>query len=221
MDGVTGVAGGGKPHDLRRLETMAVKLDEIRRAAERVAASHGLDVVDLEFAGSAKERVLRVYLEKNAGARERLRAEIAAGGEGLPERLMEGSLSPEQLSGITHEDCAEFSRDFGVLLDVEDLVPGGEYTLEASSPGLDRKLSRPEDFQRFKGSLVKVQTFEPIRNNRHWQGRLVGESVSGTEAAITLDLAAVRQNSKSRKAGVSTVEIALRNIEKAQLIPEI
>jgi len=214
-------SGGGKPHDLRRLETMAVKLDEIRRAAERVAASHGLDVVDLEFAGSAKERVLRVYLEKNAGARERLRAEIAAGGEGLPERLMEGSLSPEQLSGITHEDCAEFSRDFGVLLDVEDLVPGGEYTLEASSPGLDRKLSRPEDFQRFKGSLVKVQTFEPIRNNRHWQGRLVGESVSGTEAAITLDLAAVRQNSKSRKAGVSTVEIALRNIEKAQLIPEI
>src|SRR5215469_7620272 len=108
--------GGGKPHDLRRLETMAVKLDEIRRAAERVAASHGLDVVDLEFAGLAKERVLRVYLEKNAGARERLRAEIAAGGEGLPERLVEGTLSLEQLSGITHEDCAEFSRDFGVLL---------------------------------------------------------------------------------------------------------
>ncbi len=209
---------------------MAVRLDEIRTAAQRVAASHGLDVVDLEFTGSAKERVLRVFLEKNAEARERLKAEIAAGAESLPERLSEGKLSPEQLSGITHEDCAEFSRDFGVLLDVEDLVPGAEYTLEASSPGLDRKLTKAEDFQRFKGSLVKVQTFEPIRNNRHWQGRLIGspapvsESRPGlpqTEPMITLDLSAVRQNSKSRKTGVSTVEIALSNIEKAQLIPEI
>jgi ribosome maturation factor RimP len=214
-------SGGGKPHDLRRLETMAVRLEAIRAAAERVAASHGLDVVDLEFGGSAKERVLRIFLEKNAQARERLKAEIAAGAEGLPERLVEGALSPEQLSGITHEDCASFSRDFGVLLDVEELVPGGEYTLEASSPGLDRKLTKPEDFQRFGGSLVKVQTFEPIRNNRHWQGRLIAHAVSGAEPAITLDLAAVRQNSKSRKAGVSTVDIALSNIEKAQLIPEI
>jgi ribosome maturation factor RimP len=220
---------------------MAVRLDEIRTAAQRVAASHGLDVVDLEFTGSTKERVLRVFLEKNAEARERLKAEIAAGTEGLPERLVEGTLSPEQLSGITHEDCADFSRDFGVLLDVEELVPGGEYTLEASSPGLDRKLTKPEDFERFKGSLVKIQTFEPIRNNRHWQGRLVepptqvsntGRLSPGEQGpvpgdpgpgalAITLDLGAVRQNSKSRKAGVSTVEIALSNIEKAQLIPEI
>jgi ribosome maturation factor RimP len=205
---------------------MAVRLDEIRMAAQRVAASHGLDVVDLEFTGSTKERVLRVFLEKNAEARERLKAEIAAGAEGLPERLVEGTLSPEQLSGITHEDCTEFSRDFGVLLDVEDLVPGGEYTLEVSSPGLDRKLTKPEDFERFRGSLVKIQTIEPIRNNRHWQGRLVDVQSQVSEPrpeapTIMLDLAAVRQNSKSRKAGVSTVEIALSNIEKAQLIPEI
>ncbi len=105
---------------MRRLVTMAVRLDEIRAAAQRVAASHGLDVVDLEFIGSTKERILRVFLEKNAEGRARLKAEIAAGVEGLPERLVEGTLSPEQLSGITHEDCAEFSRDFGVLLDVED-----------------------------------------------------------------------------------------------------
>jgi len=219
-------SSGGKPHDLRRLETMAVRVDEIRTAAQRVAASHGLDVVDVEFAGSTKERVLRVFLEKNAEARERLKAEIAAGAEGLPERLVEGTLSPQQLSGVTHEDCAEFSRDFGVLLDVEDLVPGGEYTLEASSPGLDRKLTRAEDFQRFMGSLVKIQTFEPIRNNRHWQGRLIGVSTQVPEAgpeapSVTVDLAAVKQNSKSRKTGVSTVDIALSNIEKAQLVPEI
>jgi ribosome maturation factor RimP len=119
---------------------------------------------------------------------------------------------------MTHEDCAAFSRDYGTLLDVEDLVPGDEYTLEASSPGLDRKLSRAEEFRRFQGALVKVQTLEPVRNNRHWQGRLMATETAG---AIAIDLNAVRQNSKSRKAGVETVEIALGNIEKAQLIPEI
>jgi ribosome maturation factor RimP len=205
---------------------MAVKLEAIRSAAERVAVSHGLDLVDIELVGPSKERVLRVFLEKNAEGREKLKAAIATGAEdeNLPQRLVqeiqEGTLSPdrlEQLSGITHEDCATFSRDFGVLLDVEDLVPGAEYTLEASSPGLDRKLTRPEEFQRFLGSLVKAQTFEPIRSNRHWQGRLT----ASTGKIITLDLNAVKQNSKSRKAGVSTVEIALDNIERAQLVPEI
>jgi ribosome maturation factor RimP len=207
---------------------MAVKLDEIRAAAARVAASHGLAVVDIEFIGPAKERTLRIFLEKDAAGRAQLKATIEAGGAGdgfeaLPERLVQeaqdGKLTVEQLSGITHEDCAAFSRDFGVLLDVEDLIPGAEYTLEASSPGLDRKLSKPEEFQRFSGSLVKIQTYEPIRNNRHWQGRLVAGL--GTEATITLDLNAVKQNSKTKKTGVSTVEIAHDNIEKAQLVPEI
>jgi ribosome maturation factor RimP len=201
--------------------TMAAKLEEIRLAAARVAASHGLDLVDIELTGPAKERILRVFLEKNAVGREQLKVAIAAGAEDLPDRLVEGTLKVEQLSGITHEDCAAFSRDFGVLLDVEDLIPGAEYTLEASSPGLDRKLSRAEDFQRFAGSLVKIQTFEPIRNNRHWQGRLSANTESGTCASITLDLNAVKQNSKTKKTGVSTVEIALGNIEKAQLVPEI
>ncbi|MGD0800695.1 MAG: ribosome maturation factor RimP [Terracidiphilus sp.] len=209
---------------------MAVKLEEIRSAASRVAASHGLELVEIELVGPSKERILRVYLEKNDAGRALLKAAIAAGKvEDLPERLAEGKLSIEQLSGITHQDCAAFSRDFGVLLDVEDLVPGAEYTLEASSPGLDRKLVKPEDFQRFAGSLVKVQTFEPIRANRHWQGRLMGigsqvpksEGPGAPSETITLDLNAVKQNSKSRKAGVSTVEIALDNIEKAQLVPEI
>jgi ribosome maturation factor RimP len=196
---------------------MAANLDEIRAAAQRVATSHGLDVVEVEFGGRGKERILRVALEKNAEGRAQLKAAVESGAEGLPERFAEGGLSLEQLSGITHEDCAGFSRDFGVLLDVEDLIPGDEYTLEASSPGLDRKLTRPEDFQRFTGSLVKVQTYEPVRNNRHWQGRMA----AGTNGTITLDLSAVKQNSKSRKAGVDGVEIALANIEKAQLIPEI
>jgi ribosome maturation factor RimP len=208
---------------------MAAKLDEIRQRAEQVAASLGLDVVDVEFAVSGKERILRVTLEKNAQGRAALKAQIeaakAAGAESseetsldeLPEALREGTLSVEQLSGVTHEDCSAFSRDFGVVLDVEDLVPGSEYLLEASSPGLDRKLRKPEDFERFQGSLVKIQTFEPIKNNRHWQGRLAAATGEG----ITIDLNAIKQNSKSRKTGVTEVEIAHSNIEKAQLIPEI
>jgi len=196
---------------------MVANLDEIRKAARRVAESHGLDVVDVELSGPAKERVLRISLERNAEGREQLKVQIAAGGQGLPERLMEGKLTVEQLSGVNHEDCEAFSRDFGVLLDVEDLVPGGEYTLEATSPGLDRKLRKPEEFQRFSGCLVKVQTYEPIRNNRHWRGRLE----AGSGRIVTLDLAAMHQNSKSRKAGVNKVEIPLENIEKAELIPEI
>jgi ribosome maturation factor RimP len=197
---------------------MAAGLDAIRAAAERVAASHGLDVVGVEFTGSVKDRILRVYLEKNAEGRAQLKAQLElAATEEIPRGIEEGRLSVDQLSCMTHEDCAQFSRDFGTLLDVEDLVPGGEYTLETSSPGLDRKLMRPEDFERFTGCLVKVQTFEPLRNNRHWQGRLV----SSTNGTITLDLNAVKQNSKTRKTGVSTVEIALSNVEKAQLVPEI
>ena len=203
--------------ELEFLGAMATDLGAIRAAAQRVSASHGLDVVDVELTGPAKERTLRVLLEKNAAGRAKLQAELAAGAEGLPERLVEGKLSVQQLSGITHEDCAGFSRDFGVLLDVEDLIMGGEYTLEASSPGLDRKLHTDAYFSRFSGCLAKVKTFDPVRNNRHWQGRL-GASTAET---VTLDLNAVRQNSKSRKTGLDSVEIALKNIEKAQLIPEI
>src|ERR1700728_3427528 len=159
---------------------MAVKLDEIRKAADRVAGSLGLDVVDAEFTGTAKSRILCIYLEKNAKGRAVQAAILAAAvanpeaaadaGGVVPERFAKGELNPEHLSWLTHKDCAEFSRDFGTVLDVEDLIPDGEYTLEASSPGLDRKLSRREDFERFQGCLVKIQTLEPIANNRHWQG---------------------------------------------------
>src|ERR1700677_2428163 len=110
---------------------MALDVDQIRATAQRVAASHGLDVVDLEFHGGAKHRILRVFIEKNAAERKRLSEEIPA--DAVP-------VAAEQLSGVTHTDCEVFSRDFGTVVDVEDLVPGAEYTLEVSSPGLDRKL---------------------------------------------------------------------------------
>jgi len=216
-----------------KLGMMAVSLDEIRGAAVRVAGSLGLDVVDVEFTGSAKNRILCVYLEKNLAGRARqakAAAEQLAAIEAnpdaeadadialmVPARFARGELNPEHLSWLTHEDCAEFSRDFGTLLDVEDLVPDGEYTLEASSPGLDRKLTGREDFERFLGSLTKILTFEPIAGNRNWQGRLT----AANEKAVKLDLTASKQNSKARKTGVSSVEIELGNIERAHLVPEL
>jgi ribosome maturation factor RimP len=192
---------------------MAVQLDEIRATAQRVAASHHLELVDLEFQGGAKFRTLRVFVEKDAAERAKLAELAAAGTEDLPK-----GVPVERLSGVTHEDCAVFAQDFGTVLDVEDLIPGAEYTLEVSSPGLERKLFRPEDFTRFQGSLVKLQTFTPVNSNRQWQGRLT----SFANGVLTIDLSAVKQKGKAKKAAtVQTVEIALANVEKANLVAEI
>ena len=193
---------------------MAVQLDAIRSTAERVAASHDLEVVDVEFQGGVKFRTLRVFIEKNATERAKLAAAAEAGEiEDLPK-----GVPAELLSGVTHEDCANFARDFGTVLDVEDLIPGSEYTLEVSSPGLERKLSRAEDYARFTGSLIKLQTFTAVNNNRHWQGRLT----KFVDGVLTLDLSAVKQKGKAKKAITEqTVEIVLLNVEKANLVAEI
>src|SRR5258708_27104839 len=143
---------------------MVLQLDESRGTAERVGASHSLELVDLEFEGGVKFRTLRVFIEKDAAERAKLAEWAAAGTSELPK-----GVPVEMLSGVTHEDCAHFAQDFGTVLDVEDLIPGAEYTLEVSSPGLERKLFRPEDFTRFQGSLIKLQTFTPVNKNRQWQ----------------------------------------------------
>lgn len=197
---------------------MAVQVDQIRERASRVAGSHGLEVVDVELQGSGKQRVLRIFIERDAAGRaalmERAKVDEAAAAE-LPK-----GVPVEQLSGVTHDDCSVFAQDFGTVLDVEDLVPGAEYTLEVSSPGLERNLKRPEEFERFAGSLVKVQTYAPVHGNRHWKGRLL--RFAGD--VLTLDVGAVKQKGKARKAAAAaaeTVEIALGNVEKANLVAEI
>jgi ribosome maturation factor RimP len=192
---------------------MALQIDEIRGLAERVAGSHHLEVVDVEFGGGGKSRTLKVFLEKDAEYRAQLAEKVAAGEvEDLPK-----GVPVELLSGVTHEDCAAFATDFGTLLDVEDVVPGAEYTLEVSSPGLERKLSRAEDYVRFKGSLVKLKTFTPVKENRLWTGRLMGLD----DGVLKIDLSAAKQKGKAKKAAVETVEIELKNVEKANLVIEI
>jgi ribosome maturation factor RimP len=175
---------------------MALELDRVREIAERVAASSGLEVVEVEFRGSGKARMLRVFLDKP------------------------GAASGDPLAGVTHGDCANFSREFGTILDVEDAVPDS-YTLEVSSPGLDRKLTKAADFARFVGSRMKLMTRQPVNNNRYFEGRLE----SFAEGRLMLDLSVASHKSR-RKMGAAAdqgqkIAIEFANVEKANLVPEI
>ena len=79
-------------------------------------------------------------------------------------------------AGVTHADCEFISNEVGTILDVEDLVPGGRYTLEVSSPGLERRLTKPADFERFQGQKARFVLREPVEERRHWEGTLAGFS---------------------------------------------
>ena len=126
-----------------------MELEKIREAAERVARSLGLEIFDVEWK-IGKQRLLRVYIDR------------------LP-----GPQNPEGL-GVTHKDCERVSEQLSVILDVEDLVPGPSYVLEISSPGLDRKLIKPADYERFVGRLAKIWLNEPIEKQAYLEGRLTG-----------------------------------------------
>lgn len=83
-------------------------------------------------------------------------------------------ISIDKPEGVTHGDCETISQQVGTILDIEDVVPGGTYTLEVSSPGVERKLFKPQDFQRFQGKKVKIALREPIDGRRNWEGTLAG-----------------------------------------------
>ncbi|HKV78274.1 MAG TPA: ribosome maturation factor RimP [Candidatus Sulfotelmatobacter sp.] len=171
---------------------MALDVERVREIADRVAASGGLEVLDIEFLGGGKARMLRVFLDKPAAGND-------------------------PLAGVTHEDCASFSREFGTILDVEDVMPGS-YTLEVSSPGLDRKLVKAADFTRFTGSRLKVTTRQPVNNNRHFEGRL--ESFHDGRLTLDLSVASHKSRKKMGDAAGQKIEIEFANVEKANLVPE-
>jgi ribosome maturation factor RimP len=104
-------------------------------------------------------------------------------------------------SGVTLNDCESVSRDLSAVLDVEDSIPHA-YTLEVSSPGLDRTLSKPEHYKRFTGSTVKVKTYQPINGQKVFRGKLLGMS----DTSITVEAE-----------GAGTIEILLTDIAKASL----
>jgi ribosome maturation factor RimP len=104
--------------------------------------------------------------------------------------------------GVTHADCETISQQVGTILDVEDVVPGGSYTLEVSSPGVERKLTKPREFERFVGQKVKVVLRQPVENQRHWVGALKNFA----DGVITLEPAPGK-----------TVQFPLDQVEKANL----
>jgi ribosome maturation factor RimP len=186
--------------------------------------------VEVELRGGGKHRMLRLVIDRGPGA-------------GRP-----GYTETGAVHGVTHEDCAAVSREVSAILDVEDAVPGGSYTLEVSSPGLDRKLERAADFERFTGSRVKLMTREPVAGNRHFEGRL--ESCS--QGRLVLDVSMQNAKGKMKKGRLPShpvapkaeaqgwgtqrgqdarataggtpalrIEIELANVERANLVPEI
>lgn len=127
----------------------------VRAAAARIAESYGLDLFDVQFRRESIGWVLRVILDRP--------------GE-----------DARSLEPVTIEDCQRVSHDLSALLDVdEDLARalGGadrQYTLEVSSPGLDRPLRGEADYRRFTGRLAKLVTDEPVDGQSHFEGRLAG-----------------------------------------------
>jgi len=152
---------------------LEMRIEKIREAAERVAGSAGLEVVDIEWK-VGRQRFLRVILDKPGG--------------------------------VNHGDCERVSHELGVILDVEELIPGSAgYVLEVTSPGLDRKLTKPGEFERFRGRRARISLSQPVENQTFFEGRLAGY----TEGRVQLE--------------VNGRELALpfEWIRKAQLVVEL
>ncbi len=118
-----------------------------------------------------------------------------------PKWLLRVYIDREIGGGVTLSDCETVSRDLGTALDVEDIIPHA-YTLEVSSPGLDRALSKPEHFIRFEGSLVKIKTYQPINGQKVFRGKLRGLA----DKIVSIELESGEM-----------LQIALENIAKTSL----
>jgi ribosome maturation factor RimP len=169
-----------------------VNLEKIREAAERVARSEGLEVVDVEWK-IGKQRFLRVYIDRLPPEK--------------PAEVIEGEAASSPYPKISHADCQRVSQQLSVILDVEELIPGPGYVLEISSPGMDRALTKAADFERFTGRLAKISTSEPIGEAKFFEGRLKGF----TDGNVRMEL-------KGKEARI--VEIPLGTIRKANLVVE-
>ncbi len=134
-------------------------VDKVRAIAERVAAGYGLEIFDVQFRREAPGMVLRIQLDRPGPA-------------------------AKEEDSVSVGDCASVSRDLSALFDVEEVVPAA-YTLEVSSPGLDRPLRGPDDYRRFAGRLAKVVMREKVDGQGFFRGRLAG--VDGTDVLIDAD----------------------------------
>ena|SRR5690242_8005854 len=135
-------------------------VEQVRALAGRVAGSYGLDIFDVQFRREGQGLVLRVQIDRPGPA-------------------------ATATDSVSVDDCARISRDLSAVLDVEDLVPDA-YTLEVSSPGLDRPLRSADDYRRFSGRQAKLVMREPVDGQKYFKGRLGGVE-DGAVVAVLID----------------------------------
>jgi ribosome maturation factor RimP len=152
-----------------------VDVTKLQSLAEPVVTGQGYELVDVEFKNELGGWILRVFIDKPS----------AEGGVGL-------------------DDCAEVSRELSAVLDVDDVIPG-HYSLEVSSPGLNRPLKKEADFARFVGKKAKIRTRHPVgESRRNFSGTLV--EVAGGKVKIDV--------------GDQVCEVPVDDVEKANLVYE-
>jgi ribosome maturation factor RimP len=184
-----------------------LQLEKIREAAERVARSEGLEVVDVEWK-IGKQRFLRVYID-----RQPTPAAESGGQTG-------GGESASPYGQISHADCERVSKQLSIILDVEELVPGPGYVLEVSSPGMDRALRKLSDYVRFTGRSAKVWTEQPVDEMKFFEGRLAGVVDDRVPGAAPSEPGAKSIRLELKGKTPRTVELPLALIRKAHLVVE-
>jgi len=190
-----------------------LKLEKIREAAERVARSEGLEVVDVEWK-IGKQRFLRVYID-------RLPVSAAeANSTESPEGDRNGSETANPYPKISHADCERVSKQLSVILDVEELIPGPGYVLEVSSPGMDRALKQVADYVRFTGRAAKVWTDQPVDEMKFFEGRLAGVVDDRVPGTVLTDPGTKKIRLELKGKTPRTVEVPLTLIRKAHLVVE-
>jgi ribosome maturation factor RimP len=158
-------------------------IERVRGLAGRVAGSYGLEIYDVQYRREGPGMVLRVRID----------------------RPWDGRSASSVDDGVSVEDCARVSRDLGALLDVEDVVAAA-YTLEISSPGLDRPLRQAEDYRRFAGRRAKLVMREAVDGQMFFKGRLDGIDADGI---VTI----VGDDAKSHRVPIGIVTRANLEVE--------
>ncbi len=154
---------------------MNVDLKKLQSLVEPVVTGQGYELVDVEFKNELGAWILRVYID-----------------------------NPRAEGGVGLDDCAQVSRELSAVLDVEDVI-AGHYSLEVSSPGLNRPLKKEADFQRFVGKKAKIRTRHPVgESRRNFSGTL--GSVAGGKVKIDV--------------GDQVCEVPVDDVEKANLVYE-
>jgi ribosome maturation factor RimP len=156
-------------------------LNNIRKMVEEISAREGCYLYDLEFVGGGGDRILRVYIDK------------------------------ESEGGVSIDDCSNVSKGLNAILDADDIVPGGQYHLEVSSPGLERSLKEPRHYEKAVGKKVLVKSFAPLLEFNESVVELgKAKQVAGT--LVSSDQSGVRVDFEGKEIFVPAQSIAKAHI---------